>query len=39
MDALRAAADDGTLSEARIDESVLRIVQKKMQVTGWSPLE
>lgn len=39
MDALLAAAADGTLSEARIDESVLRIVQKKMQVTGWSPLE
>lgn len=39
MDALQAAAADGTLSEARIDESVLRIVQKKMQVTGWSPLE
>ena len=39
MEGLRAAVADGTLSEARIDESVLRIVQKKMEVTGWSPLE
>ena len=37
MDALLAAASDGTLSQARIDESVARILKKKMQVTGWSP--
>ena len=37
MEALYQAAADGTLSEARIDESVTRILQKKMQVTGWSP--
>lgn len=38
MEALYQAAADGTLSEARIDESVTRILQKKMQVTGWSPV-
>ena len=37
MEALLAAASDGTLSQARIDESVARILKKKMQVTGWSP--
>lgn len=38
MEALLQAAGDGTLSEARIDESVTRILQKKMLVTGWSPV-
>ncbi len=37
MEALLAAASDGTLSQARIDESVARILKKKMQVSGWSP--
>lgn len=35
MDALTAAAEDGTLSEARIDESVYRILEKKLAVCDW----
>lgn len=38
MEALLSAASDGTLTEERIDESVARILQKKMLVTGWSPV-
>lgn len=38
MAALYQAAADGTLSEARINESVERILLKKMKVTGWSPV-
>jgi len=37
MRALRAAYDDGRLTEARINESVFRILKKKMQVTEWRP--
>lgn len=37
MKALSAAAADGTLSDARINESVIRILEKKMKVTGWKP--
>lgn len=37
MKALSAAAADGTLSDARINESVIRILEKKMKVTGWTP--
>ena len=37
MKALSAAAADGTLSDARINESVIRILGKKMKVTGWTP--
>lgn len=38
MRALHAAAADGTLRADRIDESVMRILQKKMRVTDWTPL-
>lgn len=37
MNALWEAAEDGTLPEARIDESVRRVLQKKMKVTDWRP--
>ena len=35
MDALAAAAADGTLPESRIDESVYRILEKKLAVCDW----
>lgn len=35
MDALLAAVQDGTISEARLDESVYRILLKKVAVTDW----
>lgn len=38
MTALAEAAEDGTLSDARINESVLRILEKKCKVTSWSPI-
>lgn len=38
MTALTEAAENGTLSMDRINESVLRILQKKMKVTDWSPI-
>ena len=38
MDALTAAAEDGTLSDARINESVIRILEKKCKVTDWTPM-
>ena len=37
LEALTAAAEDGSLPEARIDECVRRILEKKMKVTDWSP--
>lgn len=37
MQALTAAAADGTLPEERINESVVRILAKKMKVTDWRP--
>jgi len=38
MTALAEAAENGTLSDARINESVLRILEKKCKVTSWSPI-
>jgi len=35
MDGLYAAVDDGRLTEERINESVRRILLKKIDVTGW----
>lgn len=37
IEGLINAAENGTLSEARINESVTRILTKKMKVTGWRP--
>ena len=37
MEGLTKAAEDGTLSEERINESVRRILQKKMKVSSWTP--
>ena len=37
LEGLTAAAADGTLTEARIDESVLRILRAKARVTGFAP--
>lgn len=39
MTALTEAAANGTLTQERIDESVLRILEKKCKVTSWSPLD
>ena len=36
---LYAAVEDGTISEARLNESVYRILSAKMRVTGWDPFE
>lgn len=36
MDALLAAAEDGTLSQTRINESVFRILKKKLMVTDFT---
>ena len=38
MTSLTDAAESGILSEARIDESVRRILEKKMKVTDWRPI-
>lgn len=37
MDALQAAAADGTLSQARMDQSVRRVLLAKMKVTDFEP--
>lgn len=34
---LTAAAENGTLTQARLDESVFRILRAKMRVTDWEP--
>ena len=36
---LYAAVEDGTISEARLNESVYRILSAKIRVTGWDPFE
>ncbi len=38
LEGLYAAAEDGTISEQRLNESVLRILSAKIRVTGWDPL-
>ena len=39
MEGLTNAAESGALTEARLDESVFRILSKKMKVTDWNPLQ
>ena len=39
LDGLYDAVADGTISEARLDESVFRILSAKMRVTDWDPFE
>ena len=39
LEGLYAAAEDGTISEARLNESVYRILSAKMRVTGWDPFD
>ena len=34
---LTAAVADGTISEARLNESVIRLLTAKMKVTDWTP--
>ena len=33
------AVEDGTITEARLNESVYRILSAKMRATGWDPFE
>ncbi|MBQ1770739.1 MAG: hypothetical protein II000_02180 [Clostridia bacterium] len=37
MEGLTNATESGALTEARLDESVFRILSKKMKVTDWNP--
>ena len=39
LSGLYDAVEDGTISEARLNESVYRILKAKMRVTGWNPFE
>lgn len=39
LSGLYAAVEDGTISEARLNESVYRILSAKMRVTGWDPFD
>ena len=39
MEGLTNAAESGALTEARLDESVFRILSKKMKVSDWNPLQ
>ena len=39
METLTNAAENGTLTEERINESVVRILKKKVKVTGWTPAD
>ncbi|MBQ6427009.1 MAG: beta-N-acetylhexosaminidase [Clostridia bacterium] len=39
MEGLTNAAESGALTEARLDESVYRILSKKMKVTEWNPMQ
>ena len=39
LSGLYAAVEDGTITEARLNESVCRILSAKMRVTDWNPLK
>lgn len=39
LEGLTEAVENGTISEARLNESVYRILTAKMRVTGWDPFE